>query len=141
MTVPRRTLLPAAALCAAALVAGCGSSDKGSDAAKGNGPAQTMVAAAPTTTAAAKPAAGGPQKVAIKDFDYSPRKLTVAVGTKVTWTNADTANHTVTFDTGAKKDLGSESQGASRSFTFAKAGTFAYHCDFHPNMHGMVVVR
>ena len=93
-----------------------------------------------TATASATPGAGA-SKVAIEGFEYAPSRLTVARGTEVTWTNADAANHTVTFDSGAEKDLGSQSKGARRSFTFAKAGTFAYHCDFHPNMHGTVVVR
>jgi plastocyanin len=30
--------------------------------------------------------------------------------------------------------------GATFSFTFAKAGTFAYHCTIHPFMKGTVVV-
>ena len=25
--------------------------------------------------------------------------------------------------------------------TFAKAGTYAYHCDFHGNMHGTIIVK
>jgi plastocyanin len=114
-------------------LAGCG----------GQGASGGEAANAPTPTPTASAAAAKPAgtKVAIKDFAYAPTRLTVARGAKVTWTNRDAANHTVTFDTGAQKDLGSQSKGAKRSFTFAKAGTFAYHCDFHPNMHGTVVVR
>jgi plastocyanin len=28
--------------------------------------------------------------------------------------------------------------GATFLFTFAKAGTFAYHCKIHPSMHGTI---
>jgi hypothetical protein len=31
-------------------------------------------------------------------------------------------------------------KGQSGSVTFTTAGTFPYHCNVHPNMHGMVVV-
>jgi plastocyanin len=30
--------------------------------------------------------------------------------------------------------------GATFSFTFTKAGTFAYHCSIHSSMHGTIVV-
>jgi plastocyanin len=130
-------LFPLAALGVAAL-AGCGGSDGGSTAA----PAASTSAPA-ASTAAAAPAAKASKRVAvaIKDFDYTPKKLSVAKGATVTWTNADPANHTVTFDAGAMKSLGNQRQGSKRSMRFAAAGTFAYHCDFHPNMHGTVVVR
>jgi plastocyanin len=35
---------------------------------------------------------------------------------------------------------GALAQGASFSFTFARPGTYAYHCSIHPSMHGSVVV-
>lgn len=136
-----RRLLPATLPLLAVLVAGCGGSSSSGGASATSSPAPT---AAPTTTTSKAPAASpkaGVQKVAIKDFDYTPRKLEVAKGTKVTWTNADDANHTVTFDAGTKESLGNQPKGKAVSFTFTKAGTFAYHCDYHPNMHGTVVVR
>lgn len=60
-------------------------------------------------------------------------------GTKVTWTNNDGAPHTVTSDSGA---FGSQTlnQGNTFSFTFTSAGTFPYHCAFHPGMKGTVIV-
>lgn len=86
-------------------------------------------AAATSTTAKA---------VAVRDFKYLPTPLTVSVGTKVTWTNEDSAPHTVTGD-GLK--LGDLMKGGAKSFTFTKAGTYAYVCEFHPFMKGTVVVR
>jgi len=63
----------------------------------------------------------------------------VPVGTKVTWTNKDAATHTVSGDTGTfdSKDLAT---GASFSFTFNQAGSFAYHCAIHPRMVATIVV-
>jgi plastocyanin len=78
--------------------------------------------------------------VDIKDFAYVPPTIEVAVGTTVTWTNSDSAPHTATQDGGGFQS-DRLNQGESYSFTFDTAGTFAYHCEFHPNMSGTVVVQ
>ena len=78
--------------------------------------------------------------VDIKDFAFNPPSIEVAAGTTVTWTNSDSAPHTATQDGGGFQS-GRLDQGQSFSFTFDTAGTFEYHCEFHPNMHGTVVVK
>ena len=91
------------------------------------------------------PTAGGAEPsgeagaVTIANFAFDPAELSVAAGTTVTWTNDDTAPHTVTEDDGLF-DSGRLDQGASFSQTFDDPGTYAYHCDFHPSMKGTVVV-
>jgi plastocyanin len=87
----------------------------------------------------AAPAAIG-SAVSIANFSFQPATITVPVGTTVTWTNNDSANHTVTADDGSfqSESLGS---GATFSQTFATAGTFAYHCAIHSSMKGTVVVK
>lgn len=72
-----------------------------------------------TTTAA--PAAKE-ASVSIKDFKFQPQELTVKEGTKVTWTNNDASDHTVTaesneFDQHLKP-------GEKFSYVFNKKGTF-----------------
>jgi plastocyanin len=47
--------------------------------------------------------------------------------------------HTITGDDKAW-DSGPVTPGASFSMTFTQPGTYAYHCSFHPFMHGTVVV-
>lgn len=81
--------------------------------------------------------------VAIKGFAFSPANITVKAGTTVTWTNQDSATHTVTADTASSDapDSGDLAPGKSYSFTFQKAGTYMYHCAIHPNMVGMVTVQ
>ncbi len=64
----------------------------------------------------------------------------MSVGTTVTFTNHDAANHTVTAD-GKSFELGNLDHGQSRSFRFTRRGTFTYHCNYHPFMHGTVVVN
>jgi plastocyanin len=85
-------------------------------------------------------AAAGGEAIDIVDFAFAPAELTVPVGTTVTWTNQDSAPHTVTADDGAF-DSGRMDQGATFSFTFDTAGTYAYHCDFHPNMTATITVE
>lgn len=80
------------------------------------------------------------QAVRIIDFAFEPAALTVAPGTRVTWTHAGQAPHTVTSDTGAF-DSGRLTGGQTFAFTFTSAGTFAYYCEIHPNMRARVVVQ
>jgi plastocyanin len=71
-----------------------------------------------------------------------PATISVKPGTKVTWTNKDSFEHTVTADSGQSETFDSKNiaGGATFSMTFTKAGTFKYHCNIHPTMHGTVVV-
>lgn len=80
--------------------------------------------------------------VTIEKYAYSPVAIKVKVGTKVTWTNQDSVEHTVTTDDGtpAKIDSGLFGKGESFSFTFDKAGTYTYFCQPHPYMKGTVIV-
>jgi len=84
------------------------------------------------------PVAGATQ-TNIQNFAYQPANISVTAGTTVTWTNQDSAPHTVTFRNGMK-DSGMLRQGQSFSYTFATAGTYAYYCSYHANMVGTVIV-
>jgi plastocyanin len=85
---------------------------------------------------AAAPAAA---TVTIANFAFDPPALEVAAGTTVTWVNQDPAPHTATAADGAF-DTGQLDEGQTASQTFDEAGTFAYRCNFHPEMLGTVVV-
>ena len=99
----------------------------------------TQTAAAPKATqAAATPEAEG-ASVEIKNFAFEPKTVTIKVGQIVTWTNQDSAAHTVVGDGGI--DSGDLSKGKSYSKTFDKEGTFDYHCSIHPQMKGQVIVQ
>jgi predicted lipoprotein with Yx(FWY)xxD motif len=78
--------------------------------------------------------------VTIKDFAFNPDPLEISVGTTVTWTNEDTVPHTATGN-GNTFTTPTINQGQSESVTFTKAGTYEYHCEFHANMHGTIVVK
>jgi plastocyanin len=64
----------------------------------------------------------------------------VKKGGRVLWTNSDTAAHTATADD-RSFDTQTIDKGKARMVTVTAAGTFAYHCDFHPFMKATVVVR
>jgi plastocyanin len=78
--------------------------------------------------------------ITIDNFTFTPKELTVAVGTTVKWVNHDDIPHTV-----ANKDKAFRSQALdtddSYSFTFISAGTFDYFCGLHPHMVGKVIVK
>ena len=88
---------------------------------------------------AALPAHAADQSVSIQNFSF-PATVNVNVGDTVTWTNQDSAAHTVTSDTACVFGSGQLAQGQSFSHTFTQAGTFTYHCSIHPTMTGSVVV-
>lgn len=77
--------------------------------------------------------------VEIRDYDFSPRDLTVSAGTTVTWTNRDAVPHDATSDDSWGTGLLTESESASISFD--KPGSYDYICTVHPYMTGTVTVN
>ncbi len=78
--------------------------------------------------------------VTITSSGFQPGTLTVKVGDIVTWSNHDTAAHTVTSDTAGLFDSGPIAQGATFKFTFSQAGTFTYHSTSDSGWTGTVTV-
>jgi len=85
-------------------------------------------------------AAAGEEAITIEGFAFGPADITVPAGTTVTWTNNDSAPHTVTADDGS---FGSENlaTGDTFSFTFGTPGTYTYHCNIHPSMTATITVE
>jgi plastocyanin len=138
-----------------ALLGACGSSGSSGTAAEGTtstvatssqtvavahgGTASSSTSSAPSSTA---PSAG-PNGVNIVDYAFSPKTLTVAAGTTVTWKNLDQFAHEVRSadgDPGTAFDLGQQTTGATVSHTFATPGTYHYYCNIHNYMTGTIVV-
>jgi plastocyanin len=78
--------------------------------------------------------------ITIDNFTFSPKELTVAVGTTVKWVNHDDIPHLVVEKktTFRSKALDTDD---SYSYTFTSAGTFDYFCGLHPHMVGQVIVK
>lgn len=125
-------------------LAACGD-DSDSETSAGGGtegtaaaPAETIPAEA-TDEAAPSGDAARSVKVEIADFAYEPATATVEAGGKVTWLNRDSEEHTATLDDGSF-DSGGLAEGKLKSQSFKAPGTFAYHCEIHPEMTGTVEV-
>jgi plastocyanin len=73
---------------------------------------------------------------------YFPARITVVIGVNntVTWTNTDTAPHTVTALDGSFNS-GNLNPGDSFTYTFRTPGTYAYFCEYHPWMKGVIIVE
>lgn len=82
--------------------------------------------------------------VKVSSFQFTPKVLTVAPGTTVEWVN-EAGRHSVEADDGSfKSDV--LKQGDKYEHKFDKAGTYAYHCEFHgekggKDMAGKIIVR
>lgn len=94
-----------------------------------------------TTASAAATNAVMADKVVISNYKYGPEDIKVKVGTTVTWTNNDAVKHNVVSDDGKMPEGKLMAKGETYSYTFDKVGTFKYHCDPHPYMHGSVTVE
>jgi plastocyanin len=72
---------------------------------------------------------------------FSPSRTLVHQGDLVQWINDDTVDHTVTavrFNSGLIWPQGSSYGPSSYSHRFDKSGTYAYFCQIHPYMSGVV---
>ena len=125
----RRQIIAASAIAALALLGACGGDD-----------------AKPSTKSTDMPSANTPaeatDKVAVKDFQFGPKAITVKAGTTVTWTNEDDFDHSVEIDSldlsGAK--FGPQTMPTSFTHQFDTPGTYSYLCGVHNSMTGSVIV-
>ena len=105
-------------------------------------PRRSLLLAVLLLGAGAFPARAADVQVMIDNFSFNPAVLTVAAGTRVTWTNRDDIPHTVT---GAATPRLMKSPVLDTeetfAFTFAMPGAYAYFCSLHPHMQGSVIVR
>ncbi|WP_182347029.1 cupredoxin domain-containing protein [Tomitella gaofuii] len=78
--------------------------------------------------------------ITIADFAYGT-PVTVVPGGTVTVINNDDVPHTVTSDGPGVFDV---NIGPGDTVTFAaptESGSYDFHCSYHPNMHGSLVVQ
>ena len=78
--------------------------------------------------------------ITIDNFTFSPKELTVAVGTTIKWVNHDDIPHTVVEKqtTFRSKLLDTDD---AYSYTFTSAGAFDYFCGLHPHMVGQIIAK
>lgn len=90
--------------------------------------------------------AAGEEQVRLSSFGYDPSSLTIAAGTTVVFTNADSLAHTVTHGTdGQAVDDPFVDEQVDRSetvsVTFDEPGTYDLTCRFHPDMNMTITVE
>lgn len=74
-------------------------------------------------------------------YYFSPAPDTVPAGTQITFRFND-VTHTVTFDGGPVTLTNiPATTNADSVRTFAKPGTYTWHCSIHPYMHGTLVAQ
>jgi plastocyanin len=83
----------------------------------------------------------GVTQVRLENIAFSPANIVVEAGTTVTWTNYDSARHTVTSDDGSELVSPLFGRDGTFSHTFDLPGEYYYHCEPHPSMQGLVTVR
>ena len=129
-------------IAAIALVAlsGCGSSggEPGSTPATTASSAASSIAAVSTTgSTAGTPAAA---VITITNFAYQG-PVSVSPGSTVTVKNEDSQAHTVTSDQAGLFDAVVPGGGNVVFTAPTTAGSYAYHCTYHSNMHGTLIVK
>lgn len=152
MPTPRRAAAPV--LAAALLLAACTAVDAT--------PSETLAPDTPEPTAAMTeapeatedpgateaPGDGAPDSasVALLRFQFSEESVTIAAGGTITFSNGDSAAHTVTEGSNGAAAEGARFNeevggGASVDITFDEPGTYDVTCLFHPSMNMTVVVE
>lgn len=71
---------------------------------------------------------------------FSPSSVTVKTGDVVEWDNGSSVAHNVTFDAYQSITSDTMNNGDTYQVKFTKAGTYQFHCTFHPGMDGSVTV-
>jgi plastocyanin len=106
----------------------------------GDSTAASQSASTATATASPGPASASATQIVIDGFRFGD-KTTIPAGAQVTVVNKDSAEHTVTSDTAGVFDT--EVKGnAQATFTAPSSpGSYAFHCTYHPSMHGVLVVQ
>jgi plastocyanin len=112
-----------------------GTTETGSDAAAPvNGCTAFTDDTSVTTPTITGPSGGSPSQ-------YTPNCVHIKVGQSVTW-NVDFSGHPLeAFGGTTPSPIMPTSSGTTVTFTFSSAGTFGFHCEFHPSiMFGAVEV-
>ena len=129
-------------IAATALVAlsGCGSSGGG----PGSTPATTASSAASSVASVSTPGSTAETSatvvITITNFAYQGPD-SVTPGSTVTVKNEDSQAHTVTSDQAGLFDAVVPGGGSVVFTAPTTAGSYAYHCTYHSNMHGTLIVE
>ncbi|MDQ6650467.1 MAG: cupredoxin domain-containing protein [Actinomycetota bacterium] len=84
-------------------------------------------------------AAGDSQVLTVKSFKFA--EITVAPGATIRLVNDDDEPHTVTADDKSFDSKSFDKKAPGSLVAPSKPGTYKFHCEVHPSMHGTLTVR
>ncbi|MBD24177.1 MAG: hypothetical protein CMG46_04140 [Candidatus Marinimicrobia bacterium] len=79
-------------------------------------------------------------RLAFDEHAFSPARIRISAGDKVTWTNSGTSPHVAAAMDGSWT-TGKVPPGESATVKFERPGRFTYYCDDHPWSFGEVIVQ
>jgi plastocyanin len=129
-----------AAMCLVAAVAtACGGSDTTTEE---TGTGTQTATASPTGTAEATsaPAAASAATMTIANNNFG-EPITVPPGAQITIKNDDSAEHSVTSDTAGMFDVDVEGKEQGTLTAPTEPGEYTFFCEYHPSMHGTLIVK
>jgi plastocyanin len=140
----RGICLAVTAVACTAVLAACGSSTPAqsppSSATTVAASGGTSPAASGSSSAAASQPATPPAVITIDKFAYAV-PVSVSPGAMVTVVNKDSEAHTVTADSGGAFDDKATAGASTRFQAPSQPGSYPFHCTYHSNMHGVLVVK
>lgn len=129
-----------AALClVAAFATACGGSSTSTEE-TGTGTATATASPTGTEEATSAPSAASAATITITNMSFG-EPITVPPGAQITIKNDDSAEHSVTSDTAGKFDVEVEGKEQGTLTAPTEPGEYAYHCTYHPSMHGTLIVK
>jgi len=126
-----------AAMClAAALATACGGSNNSTQA---TGTA-TATASASGSEATSAPASAAAATITIASMNYGD-PVTVPPAAQIAIKNNDSVEHSVTSDTAGKFTVDVDGNEEGTLTAPSEPGEYAFHCKYHPSMHGTLIVK
>jgi plastocyanin len=126
-----------AGLClVAAFATACG----GSSSSTSESPSGTATATASASGTTSAPAPAAATTMMIKDMSFG-ESITVPPGAQITIKNDDSAEHSVTSDAAGKFDVEVDGTEQGTLTAPSEPGEYAFHCKYHPSMHGTLIVK
>jgi plastocyanin len=78
-------------------------------------------------------------EVLVKNYVFPP--ITASPGEKLKLVDGDDESHTITADDGSFKFGPFSPKASGQLVAPTKSGSYPFHCDIHPSMHGTLVVQ
>jgi plastocyanin len=126
-----------AAMClVAAFATACGGSNTSTYASNSG----TATATASGSEATSAPASASAATITIASMNFG-EPVTVPPGAQITIKNDDSAEHSVTSDTAGKFDVEVDGKEQKTLTAPTEPGEYAFHCKYHPSMHGTLTVK